>query len=547
MQPTGNKDLNGKDEYLAPDGVSKVYLAPDEYARIVSIANPNPVNVDLNVGANYSGTPKTLTSSTPKMESPIGLATADILGTDIATLEGRNKPVVKDPSPAPAPVQPAVSTEAPPKVPQPLNPQSSAQTPAMSGSGGMATVVDSQRTSKLVPKDVREAEVRAAKSSMDAIDAQAKASEAVSTATALKAQEDARLSEKFLEEEKIKQVQEQNYIERKQAELDAISADYSNMSIDNNNFWANKSTGDSILAALAIGLGAFGQVGSGDQGISPTLKILQSKIDQDIETQKANIAKAGNNVTTQRGLFSDVLKRTGDERLARLKTHEMGLKSALAQFDQTIAASNNQLLQAKYQQEKANIENALVQNQIAQADVLVTEAKTVPIPTAKPTIGEETFEKETSSAMAQWLTQDRNTTDANLALMQKSLEKIKKNPDWVSGRFVGRMPELLRSDLSLEVERDIRKAAQSSLKATLGSQFTAQEGERIMNFAFNPKLTPEQNIEALQADINALVSRKRSLDEKAQYFLNNRRSMAGWKGEDLFLSKPNFTEDKKSN
>lgn len=512
MQPTGNKHpITGKDEYLAPDGVSKVYLAPDEFSKLNSL-----------VGGDIA---KPIMRPTPQ----IPLAPAPAV-----------KPVGASGGWGPGSVTDLEDDSG--ATPESL--MKSSVSARSDQSGGMASITDSQRTSKIIPKAVKEAEVQAAKSSMNAIDAQAKAAEAVSTATALKAEEDARLSQKFLEEEKVKQVQEQSYIDKKQAELDAISADYSNMSIDNNNFWASKSTGDSILAALAIGLGAFADVGSG-RGESQTLKILQSKIDQDIETQKANIAKAGNNVSTQRGLFSDVLKRTGDERLARLKTHEMGLKSALAQFDQTIAASNNQLLQAKYQQEKANIENALVQNQIAQADTLVTESKSVPIATPKPSVGEETFDKKVSETMESWLLGDRNTTLSNLDLMEKSLQKIENNPDWVSGRFIGRMPDLLRSDLSLQVEQDIRKAAQSSLKATLGSQFTAQEGERIMNFAFDPKLTPAQNIEKLRSDIKAIKDRQQSLDSKAKFYLENGRSMRNWKGEDLFQSAPAFKETTK--
>lgn len=91
MQKTGKIDpVTGKEEYLAPDG-SVISLSPEEFTRISSMASP-PVNVDLNVGANYAGPPTTLGSAKPAMEAPsqLGLVTAGILGTDLATLEGRN-------------------------------------------------------------------------------------------------------------------------------------------------------------------------------------------------------------------------------------------------------------------------------------------------------------------------------------------------------------------------------------------------------------------------------------------------------------------------
>jgi len=154
------------------------------------------------------------------------------------------------------------------------------------------------------------------------------------------------------------------------------------MKIDSNNFWAKKSTGDSILAALAIGLGAMSDAANGQ---SQTLKILQSKIDQDIEIQKANMAQAGRSLENQRGLYSDILRQTGDERIARLKTHELGLNATKAEFAALAAKSGNDLVKAKALKDIAALDQALVQNKIAQNGTLATSAKDVVTPAAKAT------------------------------------------------------------------------------------------------------------------------------------------------------------------
>jgi hypothetical protein len=289
----------------------------------------------------------------------------------------------------------------------------------------MGTVTDTQRTKKDIPKDVLKAQNNAFKKAEEAVSAKMEAETSLANATALKAQEEAAISQKFLDQEAKKQAREQADIERRQATLDAISADYSDMEIDSNNYWAKKSTGDSILAALAIGLGTFGHVAGGSKGESPVLKILQSKIDQDIEIQKANIATAGNDVSTQRGLFSDVLKRTGDERLARLKTHELGIKAALAQFDQQIAASNNQLVQAKYMQEKAALENELVNLQVAQSDQVVTQSRTAPV-VAAPNKTVQTMNDDFAKEMVKYRSAGR----------PKSLEQLRKTDDEIGRAHV---------------------------------------------------------------------------------------------------------------
>ena len=547
MQKTGNIDpATGKEEYVFPNG-EKIFLDNTEMSKLTGIGAP--VNVDLNVGANYTKPPTTLQSSQPAAESPsqLGLVTAGLLGTDLATLEGRNKqvrPATTTPSLVPPPTisaPPPPATRTPP--PDMLSQQPTQPTPT---DNGMASASESQRTKQDIPKDALKKQDLAFKKAEEAISAKMEAETSLSNATALKAQEEAVISERFLKQEAEKQAREQADIEQRQAQLDAISAEYSGMEIDSNNYWAKKSTGDSILAALAIGLGTFGHVASGAQGESPVLKILQSKIDQDIEIQKANIAKAGNNVTTQKGLFTDVLKRTGDERLARLKTHELGIKSALAQFDQQIAKSNNELVMAKYQQEKAAMEGALAANLVAQADQVVTQTRTAPREAPKPTVGEETYEKEMAKVLIEW-GNNRGDSLADIEKLKKASQMLSTASNGkginISGNYYGRLGDFFKSNDAIGVRDDIRSAAMGALKATLGSQFTQKEGETIMNFSFDNNVDEKENLRRLNQTIQKLETRAAVMNAQHDYFLNNRRSMSGWTGPAVGTNKLTFKDD----
>jgi len=510
MQKTGNIDpVTGKEEYVYPNG-EKIYLSGVEMDNLKSLqsvgfpTNAAPAITPAGASGGWDAT-------APKTNG------VEVLGSDEA-------------------------------APEPL--MGNSQQPPTPTPSGMVDVSESQRTSKVIPKDVLKKQELAFKKADDALSAKMDAETSLANATALKAQEEAAISQRFLDQEAEKQSREQADIERRQSELDAISAEYSNMEIDSNNYWAKKSTGDSILAALAIGLGTFGHVASGAQGESPVLKILQSKIDQDIEIQKANIAKAGNNVSTQRGLFSDVLKRTGDERLARLKTHELGIKSALAQFDQQIAKSNNELVMAKYQQEKAAMENELANNLIAQSDQLVVQSKTAPREAPKPTVGQEMYEKKIAEDLVNW--ENVGQADAMTELQKlrdaaKMLEDVSKGKSSLnlSGNVYGRLPEFFKSNDALGVQQRIQSAAMGALKATLGSQFTQREGEQVQAFAFDPKVDEKENLRR----VNELLKRAETVaavrNAQFKHFQENGRSMAGWKGANFGSNDANFKEQKK--
>lgn len=112
----------------------------------------------------------------------------------------------------------------------------------------------------------------------------------------------------------------------------------------------------------------------------------------------------------------------------------------------------------------------------------------------------------------------------NLGQLQSAVEDLKNNPD-LTGGITTKIP-FLNSDAAQDVinpkmakVRDqIKGAIQSTLRQTLGSQFTEREGEAIFNRAFNPRLSAEENIRRAQAEIDALTRQATQKNAASNYF-----------------------------
>jgi hypothetical protein len=391
MRLTGNSDpTTGKKEYDTGDG-STVYMSDDEFTNTFGVApsmvvEPMDYTATELPAAAESPTPQKMPDSAFVQPNRMSMGNFGLVPPTTPTPTPQaTTPTVVPAISGPASVDPSGikytdDTGLPVDQSAPKAPDTSAM--GTSTSTGLSKLTDSTTTSKQLPEELRKAQIDAFKKQGKAIASGAEAEIALNNATTLEAQAIAQREAKFLEEETARQQREQDAINERQAKLDAISEEYSGMNLDSNRFWNNKSTGDKILAAIAIGLGAMGQAQSG--GENQALNIIQGAIDRDIEDQKHNIAKAGNNVATQKGLFSDVLRRTGDERLARLKTHEMGLKAVAGQYLQLKAQANNDYTRAKADQGLAIVEQGLVKNQVDQAATVAASVKDVVAKPAAP-------------------------------------------------------------------------------------------------------------------------------------------------------------------
>lgn len=109
---------------------------------------------------------------------------------------------------------------------------------------------------------------------------------------------------------------------------------------------------------------------------------------------------------------------------------------------------------------------------------------------------------------------------ANRAIgqLEATAKKLEKT-DTASGGFMGRLPKFVR-DMgdSGAIEDDIVANVMSSLRETLGSQFTENEGQKIIATTWNPNQSEEKN----RSKLNALVAQLKEMNaakmDAANYF-----------------------------
>ena len=123
-----------------------------------------------------------------------------------------------------------------------------------------------------------------------------------------------------------------------QAKVDQALSDYGSMKIDPDRYWHNKSTGEKVLAGIAIALSSIGQGLQAVGGVAApnqAMKVISDSIERDIEAQKMDIQLKRDQVQGQQNILNDMRARFGDERQAETAARMIGLevaKSQLAQF-----------------------------------------------------------------------------------------------------------------------------------------------------------------------------------------------------------------------
>lgn len=141
--------------------------------------------------------------------------------------------------------------------------------------------------------------------------------------------------------------------------------------------------------------------------------------------------------------------------------------------------------------------------------------------------GFSALDKDYAKEYNEYTSSGRQSVDKNLERLENAKAKLREMPS-ASGRFMGRLPDILKSEDAIKLRQDVQAAAQGALKATLGAQFTEKEGERIMQMAYDEKLSPEANIQKIDSAIKELAKNKQVQDQKAKYF-EERGTLQGFK------------------
>lgn len=474
--------------YLFDDG-SEAELDEQQVAQMFGTPKTEPTpdvfSVDMSQPA-YTGMPTQLTSQPIPQFNPLSTAvnsvTAGVLGTTPETLQASGAPTTPITPPSP-------TTEAPEVTPAPLTPPPAPAAPLAPVAPMMATTTESQLQQTLIPEDVKKAQTDAYKAAIDAAKTVKEAEEAAAKVDAEYAKKQAEEIRQFNENRQIEQVYEQAQRDALRSKIDAAAAKYEGMEIDAGRYWSNKSVGSKILAAIAVGLGAYAQ-SMGANRENPALTMIRAAIDNDIKAQEANMAKAGKFVETQRGMYADLVRELGDKDLARWKTHELGLKAAEATMQQQAAMAKNPAIKARYEQQvsAAQLEQANLRAK-QEAKIAQTTAQTVPVKPEKPIDVPGTVLSPLRDAAARvdvWDELEKQYT----SLDQKRLEEIAGPIDQTQQeiyKFLGwEVPE---DAAQLRAETDIArfKFVKAMTGAGVNVQELAQYEKILPNLKNNPK------------------------------------------------------------
>lgn len=143
------------------------------------------------------------------------------------------------------------------------------------------------------------------------------------------------------------------------------------------------------------------------------------------------------------------------------------------------------------------------------------------------------------------------TVEKNINQLGGALENLKQT-DKASGPFLGNLPKAVRDVVTpsgADIQDQIESVVQTSLKQILGAQFTEKEGRAILQRAFNPRLSEQQNAARVETLLTELQEAARAKQEAADYF-STYGTLKGYKGRivrGLQDAAPSFAAEQQSN
>ena len=216
--------------------------------------------------------------------------------------------------------------------------------------------------------------------------------------------------------------------------------------------------------------------------------------------QGAGLGKIADMFTTSPEIQSDVAERR---------------KALLEQYKQLASGEESKLDRAlKERQITAYESQTRAQARKAELDAAKESRKE----TSKLTVGEETLDREFAKEYKNWSTKGKAEYEENSKILKDAIKQLGEGK--VSTGFTegigARLPGV-RTE-TRELETRVRKALNGMLRATLGAQFTQEEGERIFQQTFDPAADPTENVKNMQTELNKLEKQKRLIEDQGSYF-----------------------------
>lgn len=117
----------------------------------------------------------------------------------------------------------------------------------------------------------------------------------------------------------------------------------------------------------------------------------------------------------------------------------------------------------------------------------------------------------------------------NINQLRDARNKLSKS-DMISGPVIGRLPmgDVISPD-SRAVQEQVSEVAQRNLRLVLGGQFAQQEGAQLIQRAYNPKLSEQENMKRLDRLISKMEQAAKAKQAAVEYF-EEHGTLKGFKG-----------------
>jgi len=206
-------------------------------------------------------------------------------------------------------------------------------------------------------------------------------------------------------------------------------------------------------------------------------------------------------------------------------------------------AARRQALLEQYKQlasgEEAKLDRALKERQVAayeaqtkaQARKAEADAAKTTKSEEKPTIGEETLDREFAKKYNDWRTGGKADYEENKKIFDEAINALQtgKVSTGTTSGIGSRIPGV-RTGVR-ELETRVKKAVNGMLRATLGAQFTEEEGKRIFEQTFDPFASAEQNIKNMQTELNRIEKRATGIEQQGEYF-TKQKTLSGFQPQE---------------
>ncbi len=155
-------------------------------------------------------------------------------------------------------------------------------------------------------------------------------------------------------------------------------------------------------------------------------------------------------------------------------------------------------------------------------------------PKTKP--GVKKADEAFASEYIDWKTKGFSDAQKGIAQLQGALGDLKSGKTTTGGAAAAAdvvLPDQIMGFVApdfVNTKDQIEEVVQRNLRLILGSQFTEQEGARLIARAYNPSLPTEKNIERVQRLVDQISAAAQAKQEAADYFETN-QTLQGFEGK----------------